>query len=436
MALYGLSRNQWRQIIAALAGWLMDGYTSIAYALMAYILAPIFFPATMPEYLKLVFVFAGYAVGGAARPIGSLIFGNYIGDRLGRKTMLVVTIIGFSISAASLGLLPTFKQASFFAPLLLYVVLFIEGMFAGAEYGGGTALSMESIPAERRNFIGAFVQSGFGMGFALIALTSLAFSYFLGDTQMAVYGWRLVFFTTIIPGLIALVIRRGAEETKVFEKMEREEKVERVPVFSMLREAPYPIIIGFIMVSGLLYVNSATFNFYPTVMLQFGKTDFSTFAVVLTINLMSLAGVLSGGAIASKIGGRKKPMLIFAIIFIATIYPLITLGISQSYFYVYATIFFGIQSVLEAMVFATIPALLAESFSKRYRATAVSFTYNMGGVAAGFALLAIELGVPVFGLKNSWLINLFGASIIMIIGIILIKETWVKGAEGRDLINE
>ncbi|MCL4307276.1 MAG: MFS transporter, partial [Candidatus Thermoplasmatota archaeon] len=150
MEVYGLKGRTWLQVISAYAGWLMDGYTSIAYALVAVTISSVFFPSKVIGIYSLVATFGGLAVEELARPVGSVLLGNFLGDRLGRKNMLTITIVGFSIFAASKGLLPTFTQAGIFAPILLYIILFIEGLFAGAEYGGGTALSMESVPAKKR----------------------------------------------------------------------------------------------------------------------------------------------------------------------------------------------------------------------------------------------------------------------------------------------
>ena len=150
----------------------MDGYTTIAYAFVAFTMATVFFPSGS-KGLDVILAFAGFAVSAIARSVGSLLIGNFLGDKLGRRRMLVITILFFSLFSASKGLLPGYSSIGIAAPVLLYVILFIEGMFAGAEYGGGTSLSMESIPPERRNFIGSFVQSGFGLGYFTIASVNL-----------------------------------------------------------------------------------------------------------------------------------------------------------------------------------------------------------------------------------------------------------------------
>ena len=195
MTVYGLTKQTWLQVISAYSGWLMDGYTTIAYALVAVTISTIFFPSTIGIY-GLIATFGGLAVEEIARPVGSVALGNFLGDKIGRKNMLVITIIGFSVFAASKGLLPSYKSIGIVAPILLYVILFIEGTFAGAEYGGGTTLSMEDVPAKKRAPVGAFVQSGFGTGFFIVSFVFAALSSYYGRAEFAVIGWRVLFYTT------------------------------------------------------------------------------------------------------------------------------------------------------------------------------------------------------------------------------------------------
>jgi MFS family permease len=120
MSIYGLNKDQWLAVLAAWLGWLMDGYTTIAYALVAVTISTIFFPSTI-GILGLIATFGGFATEALARPIGSLIFGNFIGDKLGRKSMLTLTILGFSVLASSKAILPAYSQVGIFSPIILYI---------------------------------------------------------------------------------------------------------------------------------------------------------------------------------------------------------------------------------------------------------------------------------------------------------------------------
>ncbi|MEM0373027.1 MAG: MFS transporter [Sulfolobaceae archaeon] len=419
---YGLNKQQWLVIISAWLGWLMDGYTSIAYALVGVTISNIFFPSNI-GVLSLIATFGGFAAGAVARSVGSLVFGNFIGDKIGRRNMLLITILGFSILSASKALLPTYNELGLIAPVLLYIVLFFEGMFAGAEYGGGTTLALEFVPKERRGFVGSFVQSGFGTGYFIISLVYSALFSIYGKEGFESIGWRVLFATCIIPGLITLLLRRIVRETPIFESMKVSNEVSKVPIRELFRESSYSVVTGLMITSGLLYINTATFSFYPTVLsLQSFEGSLIGLSIAI-INLVSLFGVWLGGYIADKMKrGRREPMLIYSLIFMITEYPVIYLGLLGNI--VLSTIVFSIQAFLEAMIFSTLPSFLAEQFSKKYRTTGVGFTYNGGAIVGGFAISVIFTLSPLLGLLYAWFINISLSSIILAIGIILSKETY------------
>ncbi len=422
MSLYGLNRGQWHQVIAAWSGWLMDGYVSISYLLLVGVVSILLFPSGFTGFIATV---SAFVVGAIARSFGSLFLGNYLGDRIGRKRLLVISIIGFSAFSASLGLLPTYASAGIAVPVILYILVFIEGMFGGAEYGGGTALSMESIPPERRGMVGAFVQSGFGAGFLIAALV---LNLIASVTSLVAVGWRIMFLSTLIPGIIILAVRFGVSETEVFSDMSYKGEVEKAPIGALFRESGRPMIIALVITSALLYVNSATFSFWPIYLSSYVKLGVTTYTFyILLINFISLFGVLLGGALINRIGGRRRPMLIYAVIFTFLIIPLTYFSLSGNpAAYVTAM---GVIAFTEAMIFSAIPALLSETFSKRYRVTATGFAYNGGNIAGSWAVSIIPLMAAVLGIGTAWVVNVVIACIILVAGIAVSRETWVAGKD-------
>ena len=199
----GFTRNELLQVSAAWGGWILDGYTSIAYLLVFSYISVLIFPRYL-GYLALILTLLPVTFGAAARSVGSVILGNFIGDRRGRKNLLSISIIGFSVLSAAIGLLPTYSQAGIASPILLYALLFLDGIFAGAEYGGGTALSMESVRPEKREQAGAFVQSGYGTGYFLIVFVEILLLRSMGSSAFASYGWRILMLTARIIKLISL----------------------------------------------------------------------------------------------------------------------------------------------------------------------------------------------------------------------------------------
>lgn len=433
MKFYGLNGQQWTSVIAAWSGWLMDGYVSISYLLMAGYIAQVFFPANFAQ--SLIYTVLGLAVGSIARSVGSLIFGNFFGDRLGRRNMLMVTVVGFSVFSFMIGFLPTYDTAGYSALAMLYVLLFVIGLFAGAEYGGGTALYAESVPADKRGFIGSFVQSGFGTGYFLAAGVSAILGLYYTSSGFLAFGWRVIFYTTLIPGIIAIVSRFGAKESAVFTEMVEKQEVVRNPMRRMIVEEPLPLIFAILVTTGLLFINSATFGFYPILMgPQISDISTTTIGLILVVvNLISLLGVWFGGLLSTRIPGRRFAMLVYSILFLVFLYPVTLYGVSTNVSVLY--VIFSIQAFLEAMIFSTLPSFLAEKFSKRYRSTAVGFSYNAGAIVGGFAPTFILISSAMYGLVNGWFLNLAVANVLLIVGLVFSVETWSK-SHAKDVITE
>lgn len=431
MPLYGMDRRTWLQVLGGYAGWLMDGYTTIAYALVAVTVSTIFFPSSIGIY-GLIATFGGLAVGELARPVGSIILGNFLGDRMGRKSMLTATIVGFSVFSTLKGLLPTYGQVGILAPVLLYILLFMEGLFAGAEYGGGTALAMESVPAEKRSPIGAFVQSGYGTGYFIVSFVFAALFSYYGKTVFDEMGWRILFFTTILPGLLTLIIRVSTRETSVFSEIKKAHRIAHQPAVSLIREGGRPLVLALILTSGLLFINSITFSFYPTLFTLLHKGITGTIIGEYNgyINLISLFGVWIGGVLGLLIVGRRRAMLFYTLIFIILTFPFAYLAFHGTE--LQDLIIFSLQAFFEAMIFSTLPAFLSETFSTRFRTTGVGFAYNGGGILAGFAI-SIVLYTSTFthSLYAAWTGWFFIAEVMMILGIIFSSETYFRNREDR-----
>lgn len=434
MKFYGLTGQQWTNVIAAWSGWLMDGYVSIAYLLMASYLTGVFFPASFSDALLILVL--GLAVGAFARSIGSVVFGNFLGDRIGRRNMLMVTVVGFSVFSFIIGFLPTYSSVGYVGVVMLYILLFVTGLFGGAEYGGGTALYAETVPVERRGVIGAFVQSGYGTGYFIAAGVLGIISIFYTTQGIEDFAWRIMFFTTIIPGIIALVSRLGAKESPVFKEMVEKKQVEATPVLKMLKEDPLPIVFAVCITTGLLYINSATIGFYPILMGKINSIAVGNIAKILLLaNFVSLIGVWLGGFISNRIPGRRTAMLIYSILFFIPLYPLTMYGIGTDVNVLYVV--YSVESFLMALIFSTLPSYLAEKFSKRYRTTSVGFTYNAGAIIGGFAPTMIVLSRDFAGLLNGWFLNIAIANVVLIVGLALSAETWSKARHGtRDMIQD
>ncbi len=413
----GYKISELSQLFAAWGGWLLDGYTTIAYLLVSIYISKIVFPLYL-GYLSLVLTLLPVTFNAISRSFGSFILGNYIGDRSGRKKLLSISILGFSILSASEGLIPSYKESGILSPVILYIILFLDGIFAGAEYGAGSALAMESVPENKREQVGSFMQSGYGTGYFLIVFVEIILMNYLGAKNFEIYGWRILLLTSIIPGLLTMVIRLFSKETDIFKDMEKNGEIEKYPFKYMIKNSKNKILYALMITSGLLFINTATFSFYPVI----GDSNFlnlgnSLFYALLIINFISLIGIWSGGIIARNIKNRIKPMIIYSLLFIIPSFIIINYGYTDNII-VFITAF-SIQAFFEAMIFSTLPVFLAELFSKKYRSTAIGIVYNGGAIFGGTAMLLLTAPAHIINIKILWIIEIYISGILLLAGLFL-----------------
>jgi MFS family permease len=421
--------NYMLPVIGSFLGWLMDGYVTISYLIQESTIQPLFFPGDL--YIVYFFLFV---VNGIARAIGAAFLGNFIGDRLGRKRMMVVTILIFSLSSFSLGFLPTYAQIGPAAPVIMGVLLFMMGLFAGAEYGGGTALSMESVPMEKRNLMGAFVQSGFGVGYAILGFVYFIISSVTGPAYVTI-GWRILFITTIIPGLSAFGIRFFMPESKVFETAKKKKEIYRSPLLKLVKDSWKVILVLLAITGGLLFIDTATFSLYPTIFQEVdGFTRPTTGFWVAIINLISIAGVILGGTFARFSNKRLIHMFRYSVIFLIATIIIDMFAFSHSLLDV--VVAFSVQAFFEAMIFSSLPAFMSESFSKLYRTTGVGFVYNLGSTLGSLAILVIPTFSLIYGWKLFWLFSVVGATLIMLLGMSISARMVAESDKRVDAITQ
>ncbi|AAT42816.1 MFS transporter [Picrophilus oshimae] len=410
--------SQRLQVMAAWGGWLLDGYTSISYLLVFSYMAPVFLPGYLGS-LRFIIVLIPVSFGGFARSIGSVIFGR-LGDKRGRHFLLTFSILGFSISSASIGLIPGYKTIGIAAPAMLYILIFIQGMFAGSEYGAGSAFSMESSGRSSRPLTGAFMQSGYGMGYLMVVTVDLIILYITGNNIFIIYGWRILLLTSLIPGLITLLLRKISRETNVFIDMAASGKIEKRPFTAMLNENKGRLFYIITFMSALLFINTGTFSFYPVAgsenLLNLGG---NLLYALIIINGISLFGVIFGGYISLN-KNIKKRIILYSFIFLATSWLFIIIGYTRN-IYIFIAMF-SIQAFLEAMIFSLIPEFLSESFSKKYRSTATGFIYNFGAIPGGLAILLILIPGEILGIKIVWSLEILLASLLLVLSMVFTRD--------------
>jgi len=233
----GMERTKINSIVfASCLGTIIEWYDFLIYATAA---ALVFNKAFFPTFDPLAGTLAAlgsYAVGFLARPLGGALFGHF-GDRLGRKSMLVLTLFIMGLSTFCIGLLPTYASIGVFAPILLILLRVIQGIGLGGEWGGASLMVLEHAPADKRGFYASFVQIGFPVGLVLATLVFALVSK-LPDADFAAYGWRIPFLVSIVLLAIGTFVRSRIPETPVFERLRIRNDLSSNPVGEAVAGTP------------------------------------------------------------------------------------------------------------------------------------------------------------------------------------------------------
>ncbi|MGV2386693.1 MAG UNVERIFIED_CONTAM: MFS transporter, partial [Thermobifida fusca] len=274
-----------RAAIASFVGTTIEWFDFYIYATAAsLIFATAFFPEDTDPLVGLMASFATFAVGFFARPLGGIIFGHY-GDRVGRKSALVTTLVMMGTATFLVGLLPTYKQIGFVAPLLLVVLRFVQGIAVGGEWGGAVLISVEHAPENKKTFYGSFAQLGNPAG-ALLATGSFSLIAAVGNDFLYSWGWRLPFLASIVLVAVGLMIRLKVEESPVFTAVQ-EKAPKELPLRAALQGSWKPLLLGI----GVLPVAVGGYYVVTTFLQSYGVTEVGVSEQVILTGLSVAAFV-------------------------------------------------------------------------------------------------------------------------------------------------
>jgi len=387
----GLSREQKTIVFASWFGWALDGYDLVLMLFVISSVNQLFFSDN--SAISLLATFATYIIALVMRPIGGALFGNF-GDKYGRKKTMMVTIVGFSIVTFATGLLPTWQTVGIVAPILLIFLRFVQGLFAGGEWASGSVITMEMVPKKSRGLLSGFVQSGYSFGFVLASIMYLLVLNIFPNEEFVEIGWRILFFTGLIPGLLALIIRVKMVESEVWlESKEQRKEIHKTPLKNILsdRVQRKRIFFALIIMTGLMYSYYTSIGFMPVFLENFVGINKNNVAIIMIeVTVAALLGTIFTGLV-SQIIGRMKIITMFAIASIILSVPLlyglfISSNIHEKIFFASVLIFFS------ATAFGPIPAFLSERFPTEIRNTASGLVYNGGLIIGSWSpIVAISL---------------------------------------------
>ncbi|PYQ68809.1 MAG: MFS transporter, partial [Acidobacteria bacterium] len=298
-----------RAVLASTVGTAIEWYDFFLYSTVTgLVFARLFFPRSDPLVGTLE-AFAVYAVGFVARPVGAAIFGHY-GDRIGRKSTLIASLLLMGIATFLVALVPTYQRIGIWGAVILTVLRFVQGVGVGGEWGGSVLLAMEWARTTRhRGFIASWPQFGVPAGLFLANLAVLAFSAISGD-RFLVWGWRIPFLLSIVLVAVGFYIRLGIHETPVFTRLVAENKVEPTPIVEVMRRHPKEIALTALCRMGEqapFYLFTAFVFAYGTTTLNIGR-DFLLVAV-LAASVVSFVSIPLFGHLSDRIGRKRVYML-------------------------------------------------------------------------------------------------------------------------------
>ncbi len=369
-----------RAVIASTIGTAIEWYDFFLYSTVTgLVFAKLFFPHSDP-WVGTLEAFAIYAVGFVARPIGAAIFGHY-GDRLGRKSTLIATLLLMGLATFAVALVPTYEKIGVWGAVILTILRFIQGVGVGGEWGGSVLMSMEWARSDKtRGLVASWPQFGVPCGLFLANLAVLAFSQMSGDAFLA-WGWRIPFAVSLVLVAVGLYIRLGILETPVFSKLLAEQKIDRTPMLNVLKEHPKEILLS----AFARMAEQAPFYIFTAFIFSYGigslhvSRDFLLTAV-LAASVLSFVSIPVFGHLSDQIG-RKNMYLIGAVVtgvFGFIYFAMVNTGSLP-------IIFFAIilSLIPHDMLYGPQAALIAESFTGRLRYSGASLGYQLASVIAG-----------------------------------------------------
>ncbi len=363
-------------------------------------------------------------------------FWGPLGDKIGRKAILALTIVLMAGATFAIGLIPSYETIGWWAPALLILMRLIQGFSAGGEYGGAATFMAEYSPDKKRGFFGSFLEFGTLAGFALGSAIVLFLQLILGDAAMEEWGWRIPFLVAGPLGLIGFYLRNKLEDTPVFRELDKEKEKEKEPsakaeLRDLIRKYWRPIVAMSGLVIALNVANYTLLGYMPTYLeTQVGMSNNSSLTLILIGQVVMMILIPFAGRLSDSIGRRPMWLMSMGGLFVMAVpmYLLIGTGFTG------ALIGFSVLGILYVLQLATISATFPAMFPTHVRYAGFAITYNMAtAIFGGTAPLVNEAAIEATGNLLFPAFYMMGASAIGLIALLYVRETKGKSIRGTEL---
>ncbi|WP_374368351.1 MFS transporter [Dongia sp.] len=382
----GGDRGLRRVVVASVIGATIEWYDFFLYGIVAGIVFnKLYFPADDPV-VSILLAYTTFAIGFVARPLGGVIFGHF-GDKIGRKSMLVLTLMIMGVATVLIGLLPTYEQIGIAAPILLLLLRIAQGLGIGGEWGGAVLMAYEYAPKTKRGYYASLPQIGLAIGLCLASGVTALTSQ-LPDDQFMAWGWRIGFIASFVLVAVGLYIRLRILETPEFEKVKATQSEAKIPIVDAIRDYPKNILLGM----GARYIDGVFFNVFAVFSIVYlskyvhvpGTEEFVPRTTALWVVAISALVMIFSIPFFGKLSdrwGRPKTYAIGSLLLALVTYPAFWVMSSGDPIMIGLALIipFGI---IYAMCYGPEAALFSDLFDARVRYTGISFVYQFSGIFA------------------------------------------------------
>lgn len=413
-------------VIASTIGTTIEWYDFFLYGTMAALVFPALFFPEADQFTGQILAFGTFSIGFLSRPLGGVIFG-YMGDRLGRKSALVSTLLLMGISTLIIGFLPTYADIGILAPIILTVLRFLQGLGVGGEWGGAVLMALEYGHRQRRGFVASWPQAGVPLGLLSSTIVVYLCQVFLSREDFLAWGWRIPFFLSGLLIAIGMLIRLRILETPLFAALKEQNQVAEAPVRETIRRYWREILL----VAGTRITENASFYLFTASAIAYGKTvlQVEERLLLLAVNIAAFIEffTIPMFGLLSDRHSRRGTYMVGCVYLALLAFPYYAMLETRQEGWIVLAVVLSL-AVGHAMLYSVQASLIPELFSTRVRCTGASIGYQLGSpLAGGLAPIIAAVLIKTFpGQYWPLAAYIILISLISLICVLLLSETSQK----------